>query len=111
MQSLENLLGKPLYSLMETLCVNYINTKCYSPISAIHTAVGEVEAAVNSTAAIAAMGPDDDDDYEQISGLKKHVKTALSVIEDLLLAAMEDCDVVAMRQRVLFLYQASYGPL
>jgi hypothetical protein len=99
-QSLKSLFRQPLYSLMDSLCVNYINTKCYHGISAIHTAVGAVEAALTATAT------SDSTDNEKNHVLKKRVRSALQVIEDLLMAAMEDWDITTMRQGRLLHHQS-----
>jgi hypothetical protein len=99
-RSLESLFGQLLYSLMDSLCVNYINTKCYHGISAIHTAIGEVEAALTATTTSGLA----DDETKYV--LKKCVRSALEVMEDLLMAAMEDQDIAAMRQGRLLLYQS-----
>ena len=85
---------------MDLLCLDYISTKCYSRISAIHTAVGEVAKALSC--ASPAWTANNDPDLL----LKTRVRDALNVIEDLLLPAMEDKDIAGMRQQGVFLYQS-----
>lgn len=55
-------------------------------------------------AATSTVGDPADD--EKNSVLKEHVRSALQVIEDLLMAAMEDWDVATMQQRRFLHYQS-----
>ena len=58
-------------------------------------------------AVLAAAGTvGDPADDEKNSVLKEHVRSALQVIEDLLMAAMEDRDITTMWQRRLLCYQS-----
>jgi hypothetical protein len=98
-RSLRNVFGKPLYLLMDSLCTNYIDTKSYHPIVVIHTTIGDVERALRDTTASGTA------EKEQLAGLRKRVGTTLQVIENLLLATMEEQDVAEMRRRRFFLYQ------
>lgn len=43
---LENVIGPSLFMLLDALCLDYISTKSYSHLSAIHTAISEVVAAL-----------------------------------------------------------------
>lgn len=96
MRMLEAMLDERLGGLLESLCVDYIETKCYQSIMSIHTGLGRVESALTTATHI---------HHSLLSDLKRSVTSAVKVIEDLLLAAMEDQDVATMRQRGLFLYQ------
>lgn len=55
--------------------------------------------------ALAATIPDGAVNDSLLTDLKRSVRSALEVIENLLLAAMEDKDVAAMRHRRMLLYQ------
>ncbi|KAF8418379.1 hypothetical protein L210DRAFT_3511087 [Boletus edulis BED1] len=98
---LENILGHSLYTVMDSLCLDYIATKDYGRINEIHSSLSKV------AAALSVAGTNGLDNKFQ--NLKTCIQTALQVLENLLLPAMEGLDIPAMRQHRALLYQSLVG--